>query len=121
MVEDQFGTVVYVQSGETSNGAHKFNWDGKDNDGNQQPDGIYRLVVGAADVQNAPIDSTTYIGGTITSVRSDPSGAIVFIDDVGIPLENVIRITVPTPPTNSGEEPATTEEQSDQGTTENQT
>jgi len=122
MIEDQFGTVVYVQPGETSTGPHKFNWDGKDNDGNQQADGIYRLVVGAADVQGTPIDSTTYIGGIVTSVRSDPSGAIVFIDDVGIPLENVIRINEPTTlSTNSGDEAETTEEQPDQGTTENQT
>jgi len=95
LIEDQFGSVVYVQPGSTSAGSHDFTWDGNDNEGNPLPDGSYRLVVGAIDVQNTEIPVTTYISGTVDAVRSDPSGAILFVGDVEIPMASVIRVTEP--------------------------
>ncbi len=95
IVENQLGAVVYVGAGSTASGQHDFTWDGKDNDGNPLPEGQYRVSISAVDSQNNPIDISTQIHGIVTAVRSDPTGAVLYIGDIEVPLVDVLKVTEP--------------------------
>ena len=67
-VTDANGKVVYTGSGETTSGNHTFNWDGKDNNGNQLSDGTYKLTVAATDSGSAAVTSSVASAGTVSQI-----------------------------------------------------
>lgn len=82
MVKDSTGKVVYTETGNKVAGTHTFNWDGKDNDGNQLEDGAYQIVVSAtAPAGEAPATVITTIFGKVTGVASDSSGVYIGLGD----------------------------------------
>jgi flagellar basal-body rod modification protein FlgD len=73
LISDANGKAVYTGTGQTSAGNSSFTWDGKDNNGNQLPDGTYKLTVTAADTSGNNITSTVASAGTVTQI--DMTGA----------------------------------------------
>lgn len=75
IVSDSRGRVVRTVAGERGAGAHTFAWDGKGQNGQTLPDGVYRLEVKAkgADDKNmaVPITSTGVVAETDLS-GTDP-------------------------------------------------
>ncbi len=72
-VRDARGRTVFETTGLRSEGSHLFNWDGKDADGNQLPDGAYSLVVNARSEAGERIATTMTVREKIMGV--DFSGA----------------------------------------------
>ena len=72
MVKDLDGNVVYSEQGKIVAGTHDFEWDGKDSDGNQLPDGAYQIVV-STKVGSGETSATvtTTIFGKVTGVASN--------------------------------------------------
>jgi len=93
IIKDDTGKIVYTQQGEKDSGAHDFVWDGKDNAGNQLPDGAYTLDVTAIDANGAPITVATGIKGNVTSVTLVGDQPLLTMGDVSVPLSDVLSVS----------------------------
>jgi len=67
-VTNSAGQVVFTGPAETASGSHAFAWNGKDINGNTQPDGVYKLTVTAADSASNKIATTVASPGVISQV-----------------------------------------------------
>jgi len=67
-ISDSRGRIVYAGTGQTAAGNNTFTWDGKDNNGNQLPDGTYKLTVTAADLAGNTATSSVASVGTVTQI-----------------------------------------------------
>jgi flagellar basal-body rod modification protein FlgD len=72
-ITDANGRTVYTGTGDTASGNNTFTWDGKDINGNQLPDGAYKLTVTAADSNGNTVTSSVASAGTVTQI--DMTGA----------------------------------------------
>jgi flagellar basal-body rod modification protein FlgD len=92
-VKDGAGNIVYSKVGATEAGVHEFDWDGKDNNGIQQPDGTYSLTVTALGADGATVDTGTTVFGKVTGVTTTNGDTTLLIGNIGIPLKNVLGVT----------------------------
>jgi len=68
-------------------------WDGKNNDGVDQENGIYTIRVDAKDGEGVAVETFVAISGTVTSVRSGPNNEIlVSIEDLLIDTANILAV-----------------------------
>ena len=67
-VTNASGKTVFTTTGQTTSGNSSFAWDGKDNNGNQLPDGTYKLTVTAADLAGNTVTSSVASVGTVTQI-----------------------------------------------------
>jgi flagellar basal-body rod modification protein FlgD len=72
-ITDSKGRTVYSGTGNTAAGSNTFTWDGKDINGNQLPDGAYKLTVTAADSAGNTVTSSVASAGIVTQI--DMTGA----------------------------------------------
>jgi flagellar basal-body rod modification protein FlgD len=86
------GDVVHTDTLETSAGTHSYVWDGKDQNGNQLPDGVYNVSVTAAAGDNSSkVDTSVMIKGRVTGVDMQ-NGTTLDVGGVPVPLENVLTV-----------------------------
>lgn len=83
------GRAVYTTNGEKTAGAHKFIWDGKDNDGNPQKSGYYTIQVGAQTAANKVIQTATVVPGTVQGVETDNGQVYLVIDGQPVTIDEV--------------------------------
>lgn len=82
LVKDLDGNVVYSEAGATTAGVHDFIWNGKNNFGEQLPDGAYQVVINAQAVSGQPAPAvTTTVYGRVTGVASDDKGIYIGLGD----------------------------------------
>jgi len=91
---DANGDVVLTKAGKNTAGVQTFEWDGKDGNGVQQPDGAYRISITAVGFKDEAIPTTVKIFGHITGVSVN-NGTSLNAGDVEIPLEKIVTITEP--------------------------
>ncbi len=93
-VLDANGRTVWTgTSTQTGAGSHPFTWDGRNAQGQVQPDGDYRLVVSARNADNQPITASTYITGIVSAVQTVDGVTQLTIGRNRTPISSVIGVT----------------------------
>ena len=93
VIRDTSGHIVYSQIGDKTKGVHPLDWDGKDSNGQQMPDGTYTLQVTALSKDDTPVESYTTIFGKVTGVTTKDGKTLVVIDKLGVPIDKILSIT----------------------------
>ena len=94
-IVDSTGKTVKILAGDTDPGKHTFVWDGKDDNGIQMPDGIYRLIVAPQDLDGEPMETATSFAGTVSSVATVDGQITLDVQGVGITLDKLLIINQP--------------------------
>jgi flagellar basal-body rod modification protein FlgD len=106
VVRNDAGDIIYSrtidQADGKSKGVHAFEWDGKDANGNQLPDGPYTLSVTAQTNDDTPVGNYVTAFGRVTGVTSINGATVLLIGKVGIPVNSVLSVTKPDEPETSG-------------------
>ena len=92
LIKDSTGRVVRAVEGETHAGVHDYRWDGKDDEGNQLPDGTYTLALTATGEEGS-VDTWTTVFGKVTGVTSKDDQVTLVMDQVGVPMSNIMSIS----------------------------
>ena len=91
-VTDANGKVVYTGKGETAAGQHDFDWDGKDNNGNQLDDGSYKVAVSAVASDGTAVDSAVASKGVVTEVNFTGTEPYLMVGSMAVPVSAVSAI-----------------------------
>lgn len=92
-IVSQAGITVYEEDlGAKPKGVHDFLWDGLDKNGNLAIDGQYFFEVSAAGSSGQNVAGTLMTAGIVTAVRFSGGQAYLIINDVVIPMSEVIEI-----------------------------
>jgi flagellar basal-body rod modification protein FlgD len=96
-VVDKNGKTVHAEApSDMKAGDHAFTWNGKDQMGNQLPDGgPYTLKVTALDSTGAAITATNYVQGTVTGVEQANGSTMITINGGQVDWTKVTTIAQP--------------------------
>ncbi len=89
---DQNGRAVRTIQGETGAGRHEFEWDGRDSNGAQLPDGVYGFSVVATDDDEQTIDTVAASFGRVTGVEIVDNASRLNIGELGVPFDAVFAV-----------------------------
>jgi flagellar basal-body rod modification protein FlgD len=90
---DSAGSLVRtVDQGTEEAGTHEFNWDGKNQYGNNCPDGTYSFDVLASDIEGNPLPSETHIVGEITALNLAQGTPYLLIDGIEVSVEDILEV-----------------------------
>ncbi|MGB1547407.1 MAG: flagellar hook assembly protein FlgD [Alphaproteobacteria bacterium] len=90
---NETGQVVFSTPGATAAGHHTFTWDGKNNNGIDQPDGKYSIIVTALDQNGEPVSVETGVIGTVTGFETTADGSVLLsLNGIGIPIGDIVSV-----------------------------
>jgi flagellar basal-body rod modification protein FlgD len=92
-VSDSTGKTVFTGTGDTAAGNNTFTWDGKDTNGNQLPDGPYKLTVTAADSAGNAVTNTVVSVGTVTQIDMTGSAPQLIVGNMEVGLGDIATVT----------------------------
>lgn len=91
-VLDKNGAVVFRKEIDGTTGAKDFVWDGKNNDGVQQPDGWYVLDITATNAEGKTVQYSSRVTGTVTGVDFSERVPLIHVGDITVPASDVLSI-----------------------------
>ncbi len=91
-IVDESGQLVRTYSGDTSTGLHELVWDGLNDQGIAQPDGVYGILVTARDADNQSVTAATGTRGRVTGVESQGDEVFLKLGDLLVPLTRVFAV-----------------------------
>ncbi len=95
-IQDANGATIFSGAGQTTAGTYNFTWNGKNNAGQQQPDGgAYTINVQAMDTNGKPITATTTATGVVTGDSVENNVATFNLSGVQVPMNQLIGIVQP--------------------------
>jgi len=94
-IYDESGTQVLFQKADTDAGRHSFVWDGKNGNGEAQPDGNYTIQIVAANANDEQITPDYAVRGKVTGIGTVDGVPVLELDDLNIPLANIVRVIEP--------------------------
>ena len=92
-ITNSAGQTVYSAKYTMQTGQQAFNWDGKSNNGQQQPDGAYKLSITAKDASGQSVAISTEVTGTVDSVDLSKSPPILTVGGQTFTVDQIKRIT----------------------------
>ena len=92
IITNDKGDLVFSAQGNTAAGKHGFVWDGLDKDGNQAPDGAYKITVAARTDDDDIIDITINVVAQITGIETTDDGLFLVSGDVKLPFADVVSV-----------------------------
>lgn len=97
-IYDQDGAIVRtVEMGSKQAGSYEFQWDGKNDAGQEVPDGIYSVGILAEDTNGEPVMMQTEISGKVSSVVNENGSIYLRLEDSRyINFSNVKEVVEPT-------------------------
>lgn len=87
-IKDSSGNIVRTLPGNTLQGVHTLNWDGKDKNNNTLADGVYTFSV-AAKNGNVAVSTTTGFSGVVSAVDTSGSQVLLVVNNNKVPLSDV--------------------------------
>jgi flagellar basal-body rod modification protein FlgD len=92
--------VRTITTADMTKGPHEYSWDGKDDNGNTLPDGIYKIAVKATKPVNGTakagnLDVATAVVGRVTAINNENGTPYAVIGELAIPLGNIIKVSAP--------------------------
>lgn len=93
IITNESGETVFVGQGNKTAGEHGFVWDGRDSNGNLQPDGIYKVKVSGFSPDDTLLTIPTTIGGRVTGVKTVDGGTHLTVNGIDVPIEEVLSVT----------------------------
>jgi flagellar basal-body rod modification protein FlgD len=94
-IYDQSGRLVATRQGAGETGAHSIAWDGRDQNGQLLPDGLYRVDVAAKNAAGEPVKAATTLRGTVDGVELMDDKIFLSVDGVLLPQDSVTSIRRP--------------------------
>jgi flagellar basal-body rod modification protein FlgD len=91
-VTDANGKLVYTGKGETGAGQHDFDWDGKDNGGNQLADGTYKLSVASLASDGTTVQTAVASKGVVSEVNFTGSEPYLMVGAMAVPVSSVSAV-----------------------------
>jgi len=91
-VSDASGRIVFAGPAEKDAGIHSFTWDGKDNAGNQLPDGAYKLSINATGADGSNIQTAIASGGIVTEVDMSSGQPVLMLGTLPVNLSDVTSV-----------------------------
>ena len=107
-IKDSKGQVVYTQTGPLKAGPGTFRWDGKGNDGNVRPNGVYTVDIEGKDANGQDVKISTASIGIVTAVDFTGDVPILAIGSRRVAITDVTDVRIPdvTAPGTDDDEPA---------------
>jgi flagellar basal-body rod modification protein FlgD len=93
-ISDSTGNLAYSGNFTLNAGQQNFSWDGKGSNGQQWPDGNYKLTITAKDTSGQPVTVSTQVTGTVDSVdltTTPPGLSIGGATYTADKIKNVVR------------------------------
>jgi len=91
-VTNAAGKIVYTAPAETAAGNHAFTWNGKDANGNAQPDGAYKLTVTASDAAGTAVTSAVASAGTVHQIDMTGTSPQLVIGSMSIGVADIAGV-----------------------------
>jgi flagellar basal-body rod modification protein FlgD len=91
-ITDADGKLVFEGNGTKAAGRNEVLWDGKDNDGNKVPAGVYSFLVVAKDASQQTIASTTYTTGRVSALELKDGKMQLALNDLKLSPDQVLAV-----------------------------
>jgi len=91
-IRDNLGAVVHTDKTSLASGTGTFNWNGKDANGNQLPDGNYSITINARDANGSYVPVTTQITGTVTGVDLSGTIPVLMVGGAQVNLGSIMAV-----------------------------
>jgi flagellar basal-body rod modification protein FlgD len=93
IIKNANGDIVYSTAGNKTAGVHPLDWNGKDNNGVQQPDGTYEVQVTAVSSSNEAVETYTTVFGKVTGITTIDNKTTLVMGKLGVPLDKILSVT----------------------------
>ena len=87
------GQTVFTANGDTTSGNHAFTWDGKDMNGNQLNDGVYKMTVTAADSAGNAVTTSVASAGTVSQIDMTSGTPKLVVGNMELGLGDIAAIS----------------------------
>ncbi len=91
-IVDLDGNAVRTINGEIAGGRHEFDWDGRNDNGDQLSDGVYGFSVVAVDQDEETVDTVTASLGRVTGVEIVDDALRLNIGGMGVPFDALFAV-----------------------------
>ena len=92
-ISDANGKAVYSTTGEVAAGVHEFAWNGKDSNGSQLPDGMYKLTVSSTASDGTAVTASVASKGQVAGIDFAGSNPLLVIGSTEVPLSSATLVT----------------------------